>query len=409
MKKTWVSIPDVLFFQEGPGVRNTQYTIDGVKLLNVANLVDGKIDLSTSDRYISEKEAYGKYKHFLCDAGDFIIASSGIKVEYIDKKMGFVDESMLPLCMNTSTIRFKVLDEKQLRIRYFMYYLKSEHFKQQLFKQITGSAQLNYGPSHLKKMIMPLIDLNAQDEIVSCMDKVQNIIEKRQQELYRLDDLIKARFVEMFGDPVSNPMKWNVKKLKDLSIQINSGNTPKGGAENYVEEGITFFRSQNVWKDRLEMDDIAYIDAKTHASMKRSSLKHGDILMTKTGRINTENSSLGRAALYLGEDDMANVNGHVYFIRLKPEVNNKFILRILVSPEYRDLIRSVCVGGIDKRQLNKEHIEDFPIICPPSDMVEKYVAFVDQVDKSKVVYMYILKTRKYLMYNSKYRERVNYI
>ena len=383
MKKTWVSIPDVLFFQEGPGVRNTQYTIDGVKLLNVANLVDGKIDLSTSDRYISEKEAYGKYKHFLCDAGDFIIASSGIKVEYIDKKMGFVDESMLPLCMNTSTIRFKVLDEKQLRIRYFMYYLKSEHFKQQLFKQITGSAQLNYGPSHLKKMIMPLIDLNDQDEIVSCMDKVQNIIEKRQQELYRLDDLIKARFDELFGDPVSNPKKWNVKKLKDLSIQINSGNTPKGGAEKYVEEGIVFFRSQNVWKDRLEMDDIAYIDAKTHASMKRSSLKHGDILMTKTGRINTENSSLGRAALYLGEDDMANVNGHVYFIRLKPEVNNKFILRILVSPEYRDLIRSVCVGGIDKRQLNKEHIEDFPIICPPSDIVEKYVAFVDQVDKSK--------------------------
>lgn len=100
------------------------------------------MDLSTSDRYISEDEAYGKYKHFLCDAGDFIIASSGIKVEYIDKKMGFVDESMLPLCMNTSTIRFKVLDDNQLRIRYFMYYLKSQHFKNQLFKQITGSASI---------------------------------------------------------------------------------------------------------------------------------------------------------------------------------------------------------------------------------------------------------------------------
>ena len=137
---------------------------------------------------------------------------------------------------------------------------------------------------------------------------------------------------------------------------------------------------QDIW-------EIAYIDTETHASMKRSSLKHGDILMTKTGRINTENSSLGRAALYEGEDDMANVNGHVYFIRLKEGINNKFVLRILVSPEYRDLIRSVCVGGIDKRQLNKEHIEDFPIICPPSDMVDDYVAFVEQVDKSKVARM----------------------
>ena len=210
------------------------------------------------------------------------------------------------------------------------------------------------------------------------------VINYHEQEIKKLDDLIKARFVEMFGDPVTNPKKWTVKKLKDLSIQINSGNTPKGGSENYVEEGITFFRSQNVWKDKLEMDDIAYIDAETHASMKRSSLKHGDILMTKTGRINTENSSLGRAALYLGEDDMANVNGHVYFIRLKPEVNNKFVLRILVSPEYRDLIRNVCVGGIDKRQLNKEHIEEFPIICPPFGMVDEYVFFVEQVNKSKV-------------------------
>ena len=132
------------------------------------------------------------------------------------------------------------------------------------------------------------------------------------------------------------------------------------------------------------MKDIAYIDEKTHASMKKSSLKHGDILMTKTGRINTVNSSLGRAALYLGEDDAANVNGHVYFIRLKPNVNNKFVLRILVSNEYRDYIRSVCVGGIDKRQLNKNHIEDFPIICPPKDMVDEYIDFVNQVNKSKV-------------------------
>ena len=236
----------------------------------------------------------------------------------------------------------------------------------------------------LKEVQIEYPDYRRQENVVKILDKVSDLIETRQHEIKRLDDLIKARFVEMFGDAVANPMNWPIKELKDLSVQINSGNTPKGGSENYVEEGIAFFRSQNVWKDCLKMDDIAYIDEETHAKMKRSSLKQGDILMTKTGRINTENSSLGRAALYMGEDDMANVNGHVYFIRLKPEVNNKFVLRILVSDEYRDLIRSVCVGGIDKRQLNKEHIEDFPIICPPDYMVDKYVSFVEQVDKSKV-------------------------
>jgi len=279
---------------------------------------------------------------------------------------------------------FKVVfDKVDINKQYFVYAVK--HKLDEMSSKTHGATMKHIVKSDFDATEIPYPEMVRQEEIAHFLDKVSFIIEARKKELEELDNLIKARFVELFGDAVSNPMNWPVKKLKDLAVQINSGNTPKGGSENYVDEGITFFRSQNVWKDRLEMDDIAYIDAETHASMKRSSLKHGDILMTKTGRINTENSSLGRAALYMGEDDRANVNGHVYFIRLKPEVNNKFVLRILVSPEYRDLIRSVCVGGIDKRQLNKEHIEDFPIICPPTDMIDSFIAFVEQVDKSKVV------------------------
>ena len=265
---------------------------------------------------------------------------------------------------------------------FLFYYLF--HLSERIKSEGHGGIMIHTTKAEMEEREFNLPTLEEQIAISEILNKVMSVIDKRKEELSVLDDLIKARFVEMFGDAVANPMNWPIKELKDLSVQINSGNTPKGGSENYVEEGIAFFRSQNVWKDCLKMDDIAYIDEETHAKMKRSSLKQGDILMTKTGRINTENSSLGRAALYMGEDDMANVNGHVYFIRLKPEVNNKFVLRILVSDEYRDLIRSVCVGGIDKRQLNKEHIEDFPIICPPDYMVDKYVSFVEQVDKSKV-------------------------
>ena len=288
--------------------------------------------------------------------------------------------------MNIASSEWIVIRNSEYNPEFLAWYFRTPKFQKLMTSEVTGigGSLTRAQPKCVAEYPVPVLDRVKQDEIVAILNKCKFIIESRKQELDALDDLIKARFVELFGDAVANPKGWPVKKLKELSIQINSGNTPKGGSENYVDEGITFFRSQNVWKDRLEMDDIAYIDAETHASMKRSSLKHGDILMTKTGRINTENSSLGRAALYTGEDDMANVNGHVYFIRLKQGVNNKFVLRILVSPEYRDLIRSVCVGGIDKRQLNKEHIEDFPIICPPSDMVDEYTNFVTQTDKSKV-------------------------
>ena len=271
-------------------------------------------------------------------------------------------------------------NEKYLDIKYFYFFMKNLKIE----KLAESTTVPSVRKTKLEELFIEVPNMELQLEIARTLEVIQDIILYRQKQLMQMDKLIKARFVEMFGDPVKNTKGWKVKRLGELSIQINSGNTPKGGSNVYVDEGIAFFRSQNVWKDRLEMEDIVYISNDTHASMKRSSLKNGDILMTKTGRINTENSSLGRAALYVGEDDKANVNGHVYFIRLKPEVNNKFILRILVSVEYRDLIRSVCVGGIDKRQLNKEHIENFPIICPPDSLIDKYIELVDHIDKSKV-------------------------
>lgn len=110
---------------------------------------------------------------------------------------------------------------------------------------------------------------------------------------------------------------------------------------------------------------------------------HNDLLITKTGRINTENSSLGRAALFEGEDRSANINGHVYLVRLKENMVHKFVLYILISNSYRELIRKTCVGGIDKRQLNRDHIEDFPIIFPPLDMQKLYVKKIEKIEQQK--------------------------
>lgn len=335
--------------------------------------IQKKMDVET--RYVNEQK-YNELKRFNVHGGDIIVSCRGT----IGETFIVPDDAPLGI-MHPSIMKIR-LKEGVYDKYYFNLLLKSRLKKHEA--EANGSGiKMAISATELGKELFPVPTMEEQLEIADIISRISSVIKKRKQELSALDNLIKSRFIEIFGDPVHNPKGWTVKPLGELSVQINSGNTPKGGEQVYVEKGIMFFRSQNVWKDRIEMDDIAYIDEETHASMSRSSLKHGDILMTKTGRINTENSSLGRAALYMGEDDAANVNGHVYFIRLKPGVNNKFILRILVSDEYRDYIRSVCVGGIDKRQLNKNHIEDFPIICPPDDMVDEYISLVEQTDKLK--------------------------
>ena len=248
---------------------------------------------------------------------------------------------------------------------------------------ISGSAQPQITRTSLANVVVPIFDIKIQRNIANILDQAQELIDKRKAQIEALDELIQSVFYDMFGDPINNPMEWEVKRLKDISTHILSGNTPKGGNQVYVEKGISFFRSQNVWKNKLVLDDIAYIDEATHRKMKKSSLKNRDILMTKTGRINTENSSLGRAAMFLGEDDSANINGHVYLIRLKEGIINEFVLFILTTNKYREYIRSVCVGGIDKRQINKEHLEEFPIIFPPIELQKQFSEIVESIEKQK--------------------------
>lgn len=376
MERIWVSISDVLFFQEGPGVRNTQYTTGGVKLLNVANLVDGKVDLTTSDRYISEEEAYGKYKHFLCDVGDFIIASSGIKVEYIDKKMGFIDETMLPLCMNTSTIRFKVLDENQLRIRYFMYYLKSRHFKNQLFKQITGSAQLNYGPSHLKKMIMPLIPLNKQDEIIACMDKVQSVIEMKQQELIRLDDLIKARFVEVFGDPIKNPKGWKTAAIGDIVTEVRYGTSKPA-----VEKGkYPYLRMNNITSDgHLDLNDLKYIDIPDD-EIEKCVVRKGDILFNRTNSMEL----VGKTAMYDLLEDMV-IAGYIIRLRLNDRLLPEVFSQYMNLKALKDILRSMAKGAVNQANINAQELQSIRVYIPDMELQKQFVKMKAQVAKSKLI------------------------
>ena len=107
----------------------------------------------------------------------------------------------------------------------------------------------------ISKTIVENIEINVpnkevQRQVVSNLEKVSKIIQLRKQELVEFDNLIKARFVEMFGDPISNPLGWPVQRLKEISVLITNGTTPKGGRENYVSEGILFLRSQNVWRNR---------------------------------------------------------------------------------------------------------------------------------------------------------------
>jgi type I restriction enzyme S subunit len=187
-----VQLSDAFWFQEGPGVRNWQFRDSGVKLLNVGNIKPtGVLDLQVSNRFISIEEAEGRYSHFLVDPGDFVIASSGISFDtdgLLRTRGAFVSERDLPLCMNTSTIRFKQA-HNSYRLEYLAGWIQSAEFRRQITRLVTGTAQQNFGPSHLKQIAITIPPLWQQEGLSSHLSAISSLQATQRTALAELDAL----------------------------------------------------------------------------------------------------------------------------------------------------------------------------------------------------------------------------
>lgn len=361
---TTILLQDAIELISGRDLQKTHYNAEekGIPyIMGASNIKNGKFII---ERWTDTPTVIG-------EKGDIILSVKGTVGEFF-----ILDEKEAHLSRQVMALRVKNGYFNEY-IKYFLaFYI--EKLKEKAKGMIPGITREDVLVAKI-----PNFGLEMQEKIINVLKLSESIINKRKAQIEALDQLTQSVFLGMFGDPINNPKEWEVKKLKNITNKILSGTTPKGGSEVYIEKGITFLRSQNVWKNRLVLDDVVYIDKETHDKMKKSSLIYGDILMTKTGRINTENSSLGRAAIFLGKNDSANINGHVYLIRLQKDIINEFILFILTTDEYREYIRSVCVGGIDKRQINKEHLEEFPIISPPIELQVQFSNLLTHVEKLK--------------------------
>ena len=293
-----VSLSDVYWFQEGPGVRNWQFKESGIKLLNVANITkQGKIDLDKTDRHLSTEEVDSKYQHFLIDEGDLVIASSGITNDednLLRTKIAFIEKQHLPLCLNTSTIRFKAKDGVS-DLKFLKHWLNSLEFRQQITKEVTGIAQKNFGPSHLKKIKISLPPLTEQRRIASILDQADELRQKRQQAIEKLDQLLQATFIDMFGDPVSNPKGWDLRSVGEISESKLGKMLDKKKQSSEIDQ-YKYLRNANVQWFRFDLSDVFEMEF-NEKDRKNCELKFGDVLVCEGGEP-------GRAAIW--KNDLEN-------------------------------------------------------------------------------------------------------
>ena len=373
-----IKIKDKFFFQEGPGVRKWQFKDDGVKLLNVGNINKGKIDLSTTDKHLSIKEVKEKYSHFLVDEGDLLIACSGILVDNFYNKIAFAKKEHLPLCLNTSTMRFKPLDD-DVEMIYFKYFLQTPFFTSQLQKLITGSAQLNFGPSHIKKIDFLLPPLETQKQIAQTLDNAAALRDKTQQLLAGYDQLAQSIFLDMFGDPVNNPKGWKMENLKKVTSKIGSGSTPRGGKESYKDQGISLIRSLNIHDNLFKYKDLAFIDDNQAKKLNNVTISENDVLINITG------ASVARCSIVPKNVLPARVNQHVSILRCKNDmINSVFLLHLLISTNCKLKLLGVGSSNAATREsITKDQLQNFEVICPPFYLQNQFAEKIALIEQQK--------------------------
>ena len=269
-----------------------------------------------------------------------------------------------------------VVRNSKMDSNYLKWYFSSPTFRNLLVSQVAGigGSLTRAQPKQVAKYPVPIVDICEQRRIAAVLNKVSGLIAKRREQLDKLDELVKARFVEMFGDPVSNPYNWEKVSLSELA-DIRIG--PFGSLlhkEDYIEGGHPLVNPSHIIDGKIVIDEKLTVSHQKYIELEAYHLKAGDVVMGRRGE-------MGRCAVVSQEGLLCGTGS--LLIRPKGKVTADYIQKIISFPSFKKMIEDMAVGQT-MPNLNVPIVSAFKIIKPPMQVQENYYTFVTQVDKSKL-------------------------
>lgn len=259
-----------------------------------------------------------------------------------------------------------------------LYLLMSEAFLNQKDKNCSGATQKAITNAGLQKIIVNIPDYKMQDDISKKLSILLKVINMRKNELDMLEDLIKARFVEMFGTLHNNENKFDIVAMEEICSLIKDGTHQTPQYTEDKENGYKFLSSKDVMSQRIDWTDIKYIPAELHEKLYATiKPQRNDILMSKNG------VNYGVAAVN-DTDEIFDIYVSLALLRPKKMINPVFLRCVINNPETKKQFDS-CIKGIGVPNLHLSEIKKTKIFLPPIKLQNQFVEFVKQVDKSKVV------------------------
>lgn len=267
-------------------------------------------------------------------------------------------------------------DKSKVSPEFIFWLLKEKNAE--LNSKGTGSTFKAISRKVLEEIMIPEISLEKQIEFSKILERVYGVIQARKEELQKLDELIRARFVEMFGNPITNPKGYTVHQLSEYISSLTSGS--RGWAQYCVENGTEWFITiKNVKDCHITTDNMQPVNAPDNAEAKRTKVQEGDLLISIT-------ADLGRTGVVTKEiaEHGAYINQHLSCIRVNKEVLHPlFVAHYMESPAGKEQFTAKNQSAV-KAGLNFNSINSLKLYVPPLKEQEEFITFIRQVDKSKV-------------------------
>ena len=355
-----VSLTDICDFQGGTQPPKDEW-IDQpaqgyVRMLQIR-------DFTQSDKnYIEYVKDTGKLK--TCIKDDILIGRYGASIGKI--------LTGLAGAYNVAIVK-TIPDEKVVSKKYLYWYLNSQYFQRFINNVGSRAAQAGFNKNDLGAAQIPLVDKERQEEICEVLEKANKLISLRKQQLAKLDELIKARFVEIFGDPVSNPLHWKKVKLSELA-DIKIG--PFGSLlhkEDYVTGGHPLVNPSHIISGKIIVDNDLTLTEGKYFELSAYHLKKNDVILGRRGE-------MGRCAV-VNEEGLLCGTGSL-LIRTNGTVTADYIQKIISFPTFKKTIEDMAVGQT-MPNLNVPIVSNFMIIVPPLSVQKNYYDFVERVDQQK--------------------------
>lgn len=337
---------------------------DGINWIKIGDTDESMFITKTAQKIIPE----GMNKSRYVKPGDFLLSNSmSFGRPYILKIDGCIHDGWLAL-----------RDENDIFDKRFLYYYLSSKPTYEKFKAMAvGGVVNNLNSDMVRKVVVPIIDKQIQSEIANTLDKVKVIIDKHKMQLKLLDQVVKSRFVELFGDPVDNPKGWTKQPLCDLvtdDCSISYGIVQTGEDQ---EDGVPVFRPVDIVNRKPDLNELKRTTKEISDKYKRTILKGREMLITVRANI-ADTCVIGP------EFAGCNVGRGIVPIRTKEdEIILEFLKYQIDNKRLNDNIKEMA-KGITLIQLNMEDLRNIMFIVPPIEKQQGFVKFAEDLDKLKL-------------------------